>query len=122
MDKYIADPSPSLEDVSQQFEHWRATRKSRREPIPQHLWTAAAELCQNHTISQVCKTLRLSHSCLKSRLIKESPPKQDFLEIDLNPTISNWEINCVRTDKSTLNISGQGQHPNIAEILGVFLS
>ena len=112
----------SLESIRQQFENWRAARKSKKEPIPEHLLNAAAELCQYNPISHVCKQLRLSHSSLKKRLNKEEPINQDFWEIDLSTAISSWQIDCVRSDGSRLSMSGQGQQPNITDILGTFLS
>jgi len=35
---------PRLAEVCDQFKHWHQTRKNRREPIPQQLWQAAAQL------------------------------------------------------------------------------
>lgn len=54
-----------LNEVAKRFEHWRATRVSKREPIPQPLWDEAARLSQRVPISWVAKTLRLSAGELK---------------------------------------------------------
>ena len=40
----------SLEQVRDQFEDWRRTRNSRREPIPARLWKAAVKLSDSHSI------------------------------------------------------------------------
>jgi len=81
-------PSP-LESVRYQFEKWRETRKSPREPIPENLWAAAARLQNQYPISQISKALRLNHTGLKNRISgqksahrkkKLSPPF--FVELD----------------------------------------
>lgn len=60
-------PSP-LESVRYQFEKWRETRKSPREPIPENLWAAAARLRNQYPISHISKALRLNHTDLKNRI------------------------------------------------------
>jgi hypothetical protein len=40
------DNTPTIETVERQFEQWRSSRGKKREPIPQHLWHAAAQLCE----------------------------------------------------------------------------
>jgi hypothetical protein len=54
-----------LDELAKRFEHWRATRLSKREPIPQPLWDEAAGLSRRRPISSVAKTLRLSAGELK---------------------------------------------------------
>lgn len=54
-----------LNEAAKQFEHWRATRQSRREPIPQALWDEAARVSRRLPISWVARTLRLSAGELK---------------------------------------------------------
>ena len=81
-------PSP-LESVQYQFDKWRETRKSPREPIPQNLWKAAVELRAEYSIGRISKALRLNHTDLKNRIFgqksdpqtkKQSPPL--FVELD----------------------------------------
>lgn len=69
-EKSPALPSP-LESVRYQFEKWRETRKSPREPIPENLWEAAAALQDRYPISHIAKALRLNHTDLKSRIYEE---------------------------------------------------
>lgn len=81
-------PSP-LESVKYQFEKWRGSRRSPREPIPERLWTAAINLCNQYSINQVSKALHLSYTSLKAKIPglkpvskkkKSSPPF--FVELD----------------------------------------
>ena len=54
--------------VRADFERWRQERTSRREPIPNALWTKAASLCNRYSVSQVAKALRLNATRLKERV------------------------------------------------------
>ena len=54
---------PTLEEIKQQFEHWRETRP-KRSPIPNHLWTSAVQLAQEHSICKIAKALRLNYKHL----------------------------------------------------------
>jgi len=81
-------PSP-LESVRYQFEKWRETRKSTREPIPENLWAEAISLCNQYSINQVSRVLHLSYTTLKKRIPGRKPvPKkkklssQFFVELD----------------------------------------
>ncbi|MBI5588980.1 MAG: hypothetical protein HY881_00710 [Deltaproteobacteria bacterium] len=68
----ISENHPAIENVRQQFQNWRSTR-NRREPIPDHLWEAAAALCRVHSISHVSQCLKLSYTDLKKRLNLPNP-------------------------------------------------
>ena len=81
-------PSP-LESVRYQFEKWRETRKSPREPIPENLWVAAARLQDQYPISQIAKALHLNHRDLKNRISgqksvhrKKKLSSPSFVELD----------------------------------------
>ena len=58
-------PKPVLKEVASHFEEWRGHKKSRRERIPERLWSEAIGLLGEHPISQVAKNLRLSGTDLK---------------------------------------------------------
>ncbi len=60
--------SPSLTDVRTKFEHWRQTRKSCREPIPEQLWQAAVQLAGRHSINKISRALRLNYTELKNHI------------------------------------------------------
>jgi hypothetical protein len=111
-----------LEATRQNFEKWRADRKYRSEPIPQYLWQAAIGLCRVHGISQVCRHLRLSYTALKKHLGEDKPASIHFKALDLSPLAGQWQMDCSRPDGIRLQISGNGELPDIKNILGMFLS
>lgn len=53
---------PTLEEVRDKLEHWRKIKRNHREPIPQKLWQAVAELARKHSINEISKALRLSYA------------------------------------------------------------
>jgi len=61
-------PSP-LGSVRYQFERWRGTKKTRRERIPEELWSAAIELRGQYSVNQISQTLRLNYNDLKKRIL-----------------------------------------------------
>jgi hypothetical protein len=64
-------PADMLE-LKASFETWRTNRKYMREPIPDELWNAAADLSRRYPPSLVGRTLKLDSSKLKKLLIKRS--------------------------------------------------
>ena len=115
------DESVTLESVEQQFEAWRANR-TKREPIPERLWEAAAGLCRHHPITHVCRRLRLSFAELKRRLSPSKASSLQFMEFDLSCLSGPWHFECERPDGARLRLSGSGQPPSIELLLGRFLS
>ena len=61
-----------LFELKARFETWRTKRKYMREPIPDELWNAAADLTQRYPPSLVGRVLKLDPSKLKKLLIKRS--------------------------------------------------
>src|SRR5262245_33026179 len=61
-----------LLELNTRFETWRANRKYVREPIPDELWKAAAELSRCYSPSLVGRVLKLNPSKLKKLPIKRS--------------------------------------------------
>jgi hypothetical protein len=61
-----------LLELKARFETWRTNRKYVREPIPDELRIAAAELSRRYPPSLVGRVLRLDPSRLKKLLIKRS--------------------------------------------------
>ncbi len=121
MDHTATGNSPKIETVQEQFEAWRSGRVNRREPIPQHLWQAAAELCCSYPISNVSRHLCLSYSDLKKRVTKGPLAPVQFMEIGMDVLAGGWQIECNRPDGSHLRIAGNGQPP-AAEMIRTFLS
>ncbi len=122
MNHPISDNPATLEAVKERFEAWRSDRTNRREPIPQHLWQAAAGLCREHSISCVSQQLRLSYADLKKRVVKGQGLPVQFMEIDMNAIEKPWQVECDRSDGSRLRMTGNGQPPAIDAVLKAFLS
>jgi hypothetical protein len=61
-----------LLELKARVETWRANRKYAREPIPDELWNAAADLSRRYPPSLVGRVLKLDPSRLKKLLIKRS--------------------------------------------------
>ncbi len=57
---------PTLEIVRNRFETWRKRRR-RGGRIPEALWQAAAELCKEHPVYEISRSLRLNYNGLKHR-------------------------------------------------------
>ena len=62
-----------LLELKGRFETWRTNRKYMREPIPDELWNAAADLCRHYPPSLVGRVLKLDSSRLKKFLLQRSP-------------------------------------------------
>ena len=59
-----------LFELKARFETWRTNRKYVREPIPDELWNAAADLSRCYPPSLVGRVLKLDPSRLKKFLLK----------------------------------------------------
>jgi len=53
-----------MEKVHHRFERWRGSHRGRL-PIPETLWTAAAEAAREHGVFRTAKVLRLEYAKLK---------------------------------------------------------
>ena len=62
----IPDISPDMERLYRRFERWRSAHTGRL-PIPERLWTAAAELAREHGVFPTAKALRLEYGKLKQQ-------------------------------------------------------
>ena len=62
----VATPlfNPTLESVTQAFDHWRATR-SKRARTPIGLQRRAAALLSSHPASHICSALKINDTALK---------------------------------------------------------
>jgi len=120
MDRINSSEKPELEAVKQQFQQWRS-RRTHREPIPRHLWEAAANLCKTHPITHVCHHLRLSFRELKKRIGVTGKQPIQFMELDLSCISGGWQLECDRGDGARLRMSSGGQPP-VIDVLRQFLS
>jgi hypothetical protein len=82
-----------LLELKTRFETWRTNRKYMREPIPDELWNAAAELSRRHPPSLVGHVLKLDSSKLKKlRSNQNSPIPRSVESGKKGPVISIPEV------------------------------
>ncbi|MCP4422182.1 MAG: hypothetical protein GY805_36685 [Chloroflexi bacterium] len=62
-----ANKKLTLEQVQEQFEHWRRSRK-KRGVIPGALWQAALMLFPDYPVHRISKALRVNYTDLKHRI------------------------------------------------------
>jgi len=114
-----SDHTPTLESVQEQFKAWRAG-KAGREPIPEHLWEAAARLCREHPPTRVSRVLRLSFNDLKKHVPERAPVQ--FTELDIRPLTGPWQIECQRPDGARLRLSSSSPLPDLGGLVRDFLA
>lgn len=81
-----------IEQVRNRFELWRSGHHGRR-PLPQDLWSAAAQLAQQHGVHRIAKALRLSYDSLRQHLptgaaLQRKPRKTPAKFVELLPLSS----------------------------------
>ena len=88
-----ANRSYNLEEVRDQFEHWRRSRE-KRSVIPDALWQAAILLFPKYSFCQISKALRLNYTDLKHRVEarrstfeQSAVPEPAFVELGLSGPI-----------------------------------
>ena len=84
---------PTLEEVRDKFQLWRNNKQGRRR-IPDALWQSAVELCKDHSLLNVSRTLRLNYTALKHRVQstqKIAAPSSgycsEFVEVDFEQSM-----------------------------------
>ena len=60
----ISNISPDMQRLYRRFERWRSAHTGRL-PIPERLWSAAAELARKHGVFPTAKALHLEYGKLK---------------------------------------------------------
>ena len=121
MNHTVSSNTAEIKAVQEQFRAWRSSRVNKREPIPHYLWQAAAELCQAHPISHVCRELRLSFTDLKRHICKEQTPAIQFMGIDMNSLAGRWQVECSRPDGSQLRVTADNHPLPIENLVRAFL-
>ena len=97
---------PDIEETRNQLIHWRESKKSAREPIPERLWEQARDLANKYSINEVSKHLRLNYTDLKKRILgpnyKTVPHKKpaSFIELPSEKLFSQSECIIEMEDKS----------------------
>ena len=62
-----------LKEAQQRFEEWRSSHSGRK-PIPESLWTLAAELATRQGVFRTAQVLRLDYNKLKQHTRAVTPP------------------------------------------------
>ena len=90
------DQSFTLDSVYDEFNQWRSTR-TKQGRIPDNLWAKAIHLLEHHSMTEISRSLRVSHEQITAKLnqyrsiksenniIEESSP---FVEVSL-PSIKH---------------------------------
>ena len=68
----LPDIPHDMQRLYRRFERWRSAHTGRL-PIPERLWTAAAELAREHGVFPTAKALRLEYGKLKERAEAAGP-------------------------------------------------
>ena len=124
-----------LDQLSGQFEHWRQSRSSPHERIPEPLWEQAVALTSTLSPSRVAKHLRVRVSDLKEQITKRhgstaaqrpphpAPPR--FVEVPQPPAPPPvpgcLEVELHRTDGARLRMHSPDASLPLAAIVHSFL-
>ena len=69
-----------LAAAQRSFEHWRRSRRTRRERIPERLWRMAVAAAANRGVGATARQLRLNPRKLKERMPAAGQAKPQFVE------------------------------------------
>jgi hypothetical protein len=122
-----------LAELIEHFDHWRQTRTTRADAIPDSLWEQAVSLTSVLPLSRVAKRLRLNRQELKkqcgqrrqaeSSATPAALPMPDFIEVKAAPTwiAAGMEIDVQRPDGTRLHIHYHEPQPPLAAVIQTFL-
>lgn len=130
----VSSVEQELAELSGRFTHWRASRASAQERIPQALWDEAVRLSGRLPNSHVAKTLRLSPGELKRRrLAQQADASSEAVEaapsfVELTPlwpasgaSNAGAEVELERPDGTRLRIHYRQPQPPLMELVRTFL-
>ena len=122
---------PQLDQLAEQFAHWRQHRAHPSERIPQALWDQAATLATVLPYSRVAKQLRLSPSDLKKQMgtpdltCRVPAPALSFLEVppvsEAPVTAPATAIELERADGARLRLRSGNTTLALAALVRAFL-
>ena len=87
----------SLNEVLLKFEQWRRNRPTTRQPIPDHLWLAAADLHPEFSIHRISRALHLDYNKLKHHVrlqhseVSRSSAIPEFMDLSFNEPLTTCE-------------------------------
>ena len=128
-----AQAEHQLTHVADRFDHWRQTRTTPAEPLPQYLWEHAIAFTTLFSIPRVATRLRVSGGELKKRCAAHhaalaaptSTAALSFVEVPAAPV---WplppaaiEIDLHRPDGTRLRIAAQEPHLPLLAVVRAFL-
>ncbi len=129
----LAKAEQELRALINRFDHWRQTRATRRDPIPDPIWEQAISLTRRLPLSRVAKRLRLNRQELKRRCTQallpvpepEAVPSPDFIEVKADSigfeTASALELEMERPDGTRLRLVYREAHPPVVALVQTFL-
>jgi hypothetical protein len=127
-----AQAEHQLTHVADRFDHWRQTRTTPAEPIPQYLWEQAIALTTTFSIARVATRLQVSGEELKQRctahhaaLATPASTALGFVEVPAAPAwplpTSIIELELHRPDGARLRIAAQEPHLPLLAVVRAFL-
>jgi hypothetical protein len=128
-----AHAEQALTELAERFEHWRRTRATPRERIPQTLWDQAVALSRVLPNSRVARRLRLSPTDLKQhRLAQQRSLPTESTEVtpqfvELTPSLpgsalpGGTEVEFERPDGAQMRIRYRQSPPPLAALVQAFL-
>jgi len=128
-----AQAEHQLTHVADRFAHWRQTRTTPAEPIPQYLWEYAIALTTVFSISRVATRLHVSGGELKKRCtayhaaldVPASAATPGFVEVPAAPAwplpASGIEIELRRPDGARLRIAAHESPLLLTAVVRTFL-
>ena len=119
----------NLEEAKNQVKDYRKNKSYNREPIPKHLWQAAADLAQKHSIVTVSKELGLRYSSRKEYIYSQSSSKNkvrkkspSFVELKYSQPLSETPITVdIENKKGARMRICLGTNTDIASLIKMFL-
>ena len=130
----VSSAEQQLAELSERFAHWRATRASDQERIPQALWDEAVVVSRQLPNSHVAKTLRLSPGELKRRRLAQQADAAtaavktgpDFVELTpvwpaSGASNAGAEVELERPDGARLHIHYPEPQPPLVDLVRAFL-
>ena len=124
-----AQAEAALQQLAEQFSHWRQSRRTPYGPrIPEALWTEAVGLVQFLPLTRVAKALHLKPHALKRRrgigTSPATPPVHElpFVEVSLGTRRpATTEVEIQRPDGTRLRITYRDAAPTLVPLLQTFL-
>ena len=129
----LAKAEQELTALIDRFDHWRQTRVTRRDPIPDPLWEHAIALTSRLPLARVAKRLRLNRQelkrCCTQALLPvpgpEAVPSPDFIEVKAESTgfetASALELEMERPGGTRLRLVYREAHPPVVALVQAFL-